>query len=378
MVMQELNFELIEAVDRFARERLAPNIVDWDEAGGAPQEVLTEMAELGLFGLLAKTDVGGMDLDFPTFIRIIERLAYHGGGLSTLLHVHNFTMETMVMMAPEANQDVLSDMASGQRIGAFCLSEPHAGSDTSAIKTRAVRDGDEWVLNGTKCWVSNGRVAGLAMVVTVTDPDAGKKGFSMFAVPTETPGWNLIGLEKKLGQKVSDTATISLEDLRVPASALIGEEGAAYGIILGGLSNGRISIASQSIGFAQAAFDLARDYAQERVAFDKKIIDHQALAFRLADMATNLDVARAHIGKVAEMVKNGEPSAVEASMTKLFATQIAEKVCTDAIQIFGGAGFVEETGVARHYRDQRICQIYEGTNDMQRIVISRSLGSRGM
>ena len=376
--MKDLNVEIIDAVDRFARERLAPNIVDWDEAGGAPQAVLDEMAELGLFGLLAGSEVGGLELDFPSFIRIIERLAYHGGGLSTVVHVHNFTMETMAMMAPGANQDILSEMASGARIGAFCLSEPHAGSDTSAIRTRAVRDGDDWVLNGTKCWVTNGRIAGLAMVVAVTDPEAGKKGFSMFAVPTETPGWSLVGVEKKLGQKVSDTATIALENLRVPASALVGKEGAAYGVILGGLSDGRISIASQAVGFGQAAFDMARDYAQERVAFAKKIIDHQALAFRLADMAMNLEVARTQIEKVARMVAEGTPCGVEASMAKLFATQIAEQVCTDAIQIFGGAGFIEETGVARLYRDQRICQIYEGTNDMQRIVISRSLGSRGM
>ena len=376
--MQDLNIEIIEAVDRFARERIAPNIATWDEAGAAPREVLEEMANMGLFGLLAGAEVGGLALDFPSFIRIIERLAYHGGGLSTLLHVHNFTMETMAAMAPGANQALLSEMASGQRIGAFCLSEPHAGSDASAIRTRAVWDGDDWVLNGTKCWVSNGRIAGLAMVVARTDPDAGKKGFSMFAVPTETPGWTVVGVERKLGQKVSDTATIALDDLRVPASALVGEEGAAYRVILSGLSDGRISIAAQAIGFAQAAYDLALNHARERRAFDKKIIDHQALAFRLADMATSLEVARTHVEKVAGMVQRGVPSGVEASMTKLFATRIAEQVCTDAIQIFGGAGFVEDTGVARFYRDQRVCQIYEGTNDMQRIVIARSLGSRGM
>lgn len=376
--MHKLNLEIIEAVDRFARERLAPNIVKWDEAGYAPPEALAEMAELGLFGLLARSEVGGMEMDFPTFIRLIERLAYHAGGISTLLHVHNFTMETMAAMAPGANQDLLAEMASGRRIGAFCLSEPHAGSDTAAIKTRAIRDGDDWVLNGTKCWVSNGRVAGLAMVVARTNPEAGKKGFSMFAVPTETPGWSLLGVEKKLGQKVSDTATIALDNLRLPASALIGAEGAAYGVILNGLSDGRISIASQAIGFAQAAYDLAHAYARERVAFDKKIIDHQALAFRLADMATHLEIARSHVEKVAGLVADGTPCSVEASMTKLFATQISERICSDAIQIFGGAGFIEDTGVARFYRDQRICQIYEGTNDMQRVVIARSLGSRGM
>lgn len=376
--MTAIDQELVDAVARYAKEALAPHLDAWEAAHGIPTEVRDSLADMGLFGMLGAESTGGLDLNFPTFIRIVEELGRYAGGISTILHVHNLGVSLLRQQFPDQHLQMQAEAVSGKRIMAFALSEPQAGSDTSSLTTRAHKDGDNWFINGTKHFITNGAICGAIVVVAVTDAQAGKDGVSAFVVPAENPGYSVIGTEKKLGQNVSDTCQVAFEDCRVPADALIGKEGSAYKVIMSELSTGRVSIAAQSVGFAQAALDLAQDYAQERRAFGKRIIDHQALAFRLADMAMQVDVARAYTHKAADMVEAGVPCAKEASIAKLFASEMAEKVCSDAIHVLGGAGYVEESGAARLYRDVRVCQIYEGTNDMQRMIIARCLGSVGM
>ena len=264
-------------------------------------------------------------------------------------------------------------MAKGEKLGCFCLTEPHTGSDASAITTRADRDGDHYVLNGVKQFITSGKYADVAIVLAVTDKSAGKRGISCFLVPTNTAGYIVARIEEKMGQRASDTAQILFENCRIPVTCLVGQEGEGYKIALSNLEAGRIGIAAQAVGMARAALDASIKYAKDRVTFGVPIIEHQAVNFRLADMATQLDAARLMVWRAAMLKDAGKPCLTEASMAKLFASEVAEKVCTDAIQIHGGYGYVSDFPVERIYRDVRVCQIYEGASDIQRLVIGRSL-----
>lgn len=361
---------------RFAAERLAPFSAEWDRTEEFPRDRIAEMGALGLMGMLVPGAYGGAETDTVAYALAMIEIAAENGALSTVMSVHNSVACAPILAYGSEAQKArfLRPMARGEWLGAFCLTEPQAGSDASAIRTRAERKGDRYVLNGTKQFITSGRNAEVAIVIAVTDPEAGKKGLSAFIVPTDTPGYRVAGLEDKLGQRLSDTAQIVFEDMELPADLRLGAEGAGYRIALANLEGGRIGIAAQSVGMARAAFEAARDYARERESFGVPLIEHQAVAFRLADMATQIEAARLMVLEAAALRDDGEPAITNASMAKLFASEMAERVCSDAIQIFGGYGYVSDFPVERIYRDVRVCQIYEGTSDMQRLVISRHLG----
>jgi len=318
---------------------------------------------------------GGAGLDYLALALVLEEIAAGDGGTSTVISVNNCPVCSIAMMyANDAQKKQwLRPLAQGEMLGAFCLTEPHAGSDASTLRTTATKDGDHYVLNGVKQFITSGKYADVAIVMAVTDKAAGKKGISAFWVPTNTPGYIVARLEEKLGQHSSDTAQILFENCRIPAENLIGEEGQGYKIALSGLEGGRIGIASQSVGMARAAFDAALAYAKERTSFGQTLFEHQAVQFKLADMATQIEAARQLIWHAASMKDAGKPCLKEAAMAKLFASEMAERVCSDAIQIHGGYGYVTDFPVERIYRDVRVCQIYEGTSDIQKILIGRAL-----
>jgi alkylation response protein AidB-like acyl-CoA dehydrogenase len=359
----------------FARERLAPNAAAWDRDGTFPAEALQELAGLGVWGMVVPEQWGGPGLDYVSLAIAIEEIAAGDGATSTIMSVQNSLVCGILNKYGNDAQKArwLNGAATGELLGCFCLTEPHVGSDAAAIKTRAIKDGDNWVLNGVKQFITSGKYAKIAIVFAVTDPTAGRKGISCFCVPTETPGYVVARIEEKLGQHASDTAQILFENCRIPAECLLGTEGDGYRIALSNLEAGRIGIAAQAVGMARAALEAAVKYAKEREAFGKPIVEHQAVAFRLADMATQVEVARQMVWHAAAMRSAGEPCLKEASMAKLFASEMAEKVCSDAIQIHGGYGYVSDFPVERIYRDVRVCQIYEGASDIQRLVIARAV-----
>ncbi len=359
----------------FAQERLAPTAADRDRSGAFPKAELAEMGALGLLGMLVPEEFDGAASDHVAYALAIEEIAAGDGAISTIMSVHNSVgcMPIFKFGTAAQKERFLKPMARGEMLGAFCLTEPQAGSDASAIKTRARRDGDHWVLNGTKQFITSGANADVAIVFAVTDPAAGKKGLSAFIVPTDTPGYTVARTEDKLGQHCSDTCQILFEDCRVPADLMLGAEGAGYKVALSNLEGGRIGIASQAVGMARSALDHAVRYAQDRQSMGVPIIQHQAVAFRLADMATRVEAARQLVLHAASLRDAGLPCTKEAAMAKLFATEMAEKVCSDAIQVHGGYGYLNDFPVERIYRDVRVCQIYEGTSDIQRLVISRAL-----
>lgn len=375
MILTEEQAMIRDMARQFARERLAPGAAERDRDSRFPAEELREMGELGLLGMVVPEEWGGAGADAVSYALAIEEIAAGDGAISTIMSVHNSVGCAPILKFGNTAQKerYLRPMAAGQMLGAFCLTEPQAGSDASALKTRAVKDGDHYVLNGAKQFITNGQHAGVALVFAVTDPAAGKKGISAFLVPTDNPGYKVARLEHKLGQRSSDTAQILLEDARVPASSMLGNPGEGYRIALANLEGGRIGIASQAVGMAQAAFEAARDYARDRTSMGVAIIEHQAVSFRLADMATRIEAARQLVMHAASLRGAGQPCLKEASMAKLFASEMAERVCSDAIQTFGGYGYVEDFPVERIYRDVRVCQIYEGTSDIQRLVIARNL-----
>lgn len=375
MLITEEQAMVRDMARQFARERLAPGAAERDRTAAFPADELREMGELGLLGMVVPEEWGGAGTDAISYALAIEEIAAGDGAISTIMSVHNSVgCAPILKFGTEAQKErFLRPMATGQMLGAFCLTEPQAGSDASALKTRAVADGDHYVLNGAKQFITNGQNAGVALVFAVTDPEAGKKGISAFLVPTDNPGYKVARLEHKLGQRCSDTAAILLEEARVPASHMLGAPGDGYRIALANLEGGRIGIAAQSVGMAQAAFEAARDYARERTSMGVPIIQHQAVSFRLADMATRIEAARQLVLHAAALRQDGQPCLKEASMAKLFASEMAERVCSDAIQTFGGYGYVEDFPVERIYRDVRVCQIYEGTSDIQRLVIARNL-----
>jgi len=365
-----------DAVRQFAQDVIAPQAAQWDRDKTFPKDVHKELARLGAYGVAVPEELGGAGLDYLSLALILEEIAAGDGGTSTVISVNNCPVCSMLMaFANDAQkQRWLVPLARGEMLGAFCLTEPHVGSDASALRTTATRDGDHFVLNGVKQFITSGKHADVAIVMAVTDKAAGKRGISAFLVPTSTPGYIVARLEDKLGQHSSDTAQIVFEDCRIPADCLLGEEGAGYKMALSGLEGGRIGIASQSIGMARAAFDAALAYAKERESFGQPLFQHQAVQFRLADMATQIDVARQMVWHAASLKDAGRPCLKEAAMAKLFASEMAERVCSDAIQVFGGYGYVNDFPVERIYRDVRVCQIYEGTSDIQKILIARALG----
>ncbi len=375
MILTSEHQMIRDALREFSQERLAPNAARWDKEHHFPKEELAQLAELGAFGVAVPEQWGGAGMDYLSLALVIEEIAAGDGGTSTVISVNNCPVCSIAMMyANEAQKKQwLTPLAKGAMLGAFCLTEPHVGSDAGALRTTAVRDGDEYVINGVKQFITSGKYADVAIVMAVTDKAAGKKGISAFWVPTSSPGYIVARLEDKLGQHSSDTAQILFEDCRIPVANLIGEEGQGYKIALSGLEGGRIGIASQSVGMARAAFEAALAYAKERVSFGKPIYEHQAVQFRLADMATQIEAARQLIWHAASMKDAGLPCLKEAAMAKLFASEMAEKVCSDAIQIHGGYGYVSDFPAERIYRDVRVCQIYEGTSDIQKIIIGRAL-----
>ena len=375
MILTEDQRMIREAVRDFVQAEIAPHSATWDRDATFPRDALAGLAALGCYGIAVPERWGGVGLDYATLALIIEEIAAGDGATSTVISVNNCPVCSILMTwgNDEQKENWLKPLARGTMLGAFCLTEPHVGSDAGALRASARRDGDEYVLNGVKQFVTSGKNADVAIVMAVTDKAAGKSGISAFLVPTANPGYQVARLEEKLGQHASDTAQIDLIDCRIPAANLIGAEGQGYRIALSGLEGGRIGIASQSIGMARAAFVAALAYAKEREAFGKPIFEHQAVQFRLADMATQIEAARQLVAHAAALKDSGAPCLREAAMAKLFASEMAERVCSAAIQIHGGYGYVADFPVERIYRDVRITQIYEGTSDIQRILIGRAL-----
>jgi butyryl-CoA dehydrogenase len=375
MILTEEHQMIRDALRSFSQERLAPQAARWDKEHHFPKAELKELAQLGAFGVAVPEQYGGAGLDYVSLALVLEEIAAGDGGISTIISVNNCPVCSIAMMyASEAQkQQWLIPLAQGELLGAFALTEPHTGSDAAALRTTATREGDEYVINGTKQFITSGKHGDVAIVMAVTDKAAGKKGISAFWVPTNTPGYIVAGVEHKMGQHSSDTATIVFENCRVPAANLIGEEGMGYKIALSGLEGGRIGIASQSVGMARAAFEAALAYAKDRESFGKAIFEHQAVQFRLSEMAMQIEAARQLILHAASMKDAGLPCLKEAAMAKLFASEMAERVVSSAMQVFGGYGYVADFPIERIYRDVRVCQIYEGTSDIQKILIARAL-----
>ena len=364
-----------DAVRDFAREQLWPHAARWDREHTFPREAHRGLAALGAYGICVPEEYGGAGLDYLTLALVLEEIAAGDGGTSTAISVTNCPVNAILMRYGSEAQKKrwLAPLAQGELLGAFCLTEPHVGSDASALRTTARREGDAYVIDGVKQFITSGQNGQLAIVIAVTDKGAGKRGMSAFLVPTDTPGYIVARLEDKVGQHSSDTAQIRFEDCRIPAENRIGEEGEGYRIALSALEGGRIGIAAQSVGMARSAFEVAVQYAKERESFGTAIFNHQAVGFRLADCATQLEAARQLIWHAAALRDAGRPCLKEAAMAKLFASEMAERVCSAAIQTLGGYGYVSDFPVERIWRDVRVCQIYEGTSDVQKILIQRAL-----
>lgn len=375
MQLDETNEMVRDAVRTFAQEQLAPGAAKRDEEHAFPKAELTEMGNLGFLGMLVPETYGGSDMGMVSYALALEEIAAADGACSTIVSVHSSVGCVPILKygTQDQKQRFLPKMAAGEWIGGFALTEPQAGSDASGLKTRARRDGDHYVLDGAKQFITSGKNGDVVIVFAVTDPDAGKKGITAFIVPTDTPGYQVVSVERKLGQHSSDTCALAFTNMRIPVENRLGAEGEGYKIALANLEGGRIGIASQSVGMARAAFDAARAYAQERITFGKPIMQHQTIAFKLADMATKIEAARHMVLHAAALRQQGKPCLTEASMAKLFASEMAEQVCTAAIQIHGGYGYLADYPVERIYRDVRVCQIYEGTSEVQRMVIARGL-----
>jgi len=375
MILTEQHQMIRDALRSFAQERLAPNAARWDKQHHFPKAELKELAALGAFGVAVPEHLGGAGLDYVSLSLVLEEIAAGDGGVSTIISVNNCPVCSIAMLYANAaqKQQWLRPLARGELLGAFALTEPHTGSDAAALRTSATRDGDEYVINGSKQFITSGKYGDVAIVMAVTDRAAGKRGISAFWVPTATPGYIVAGLEQKMGQHSSDTAQILFENCRIPIDNLIGAEGQGYKIALSGLEGGRIGIASQSVGMARAAFDAALAYAHQRESFGKPIFEHQSVQFKLSDMATSIEAARQLTWHAAAMKDAGLACLKEAAMAKLFASEMAERVVSDAMQVFGGYGYVSDFPIERIYRDVRVCQIYEGTSDIQKILIARAL-----
>ncbi|MDK1685208.1 acyl-CoA dehydrogenase family protein [Acinetobacter terrestris] len=359
----------------FAQEQIKPHAGEWDQKGIFPKDALAQMGELGFLGMLIPEEWGGSGTGTLAYVLALEEVAAADGATSAIMSVHNSVgcVPILKFGTEQQKQQFLKPLAQGEMIGAFALTEPHTGSDAAAIKTRAVKDGDHYIINGAKQFITSGHNAGMIIVFAVTDPSAGKKGMSAFLIPRDTPGYEVIRVEEKLGLHASDTCQIALTDVRIHESLRLGAEGEGLKIALANLEGGRIGIAAQAVGLARAALEEATKYAHDRVAFGKPIFEQQAISFRLASMATEIEAARQLVHFAARKKEAGESCLTEASMAKLFASEMTERVCSKALQIFGGYGYLKDFPIERIYRDARICQIYEGTSDIQRLVIARSL-----
>ncbi len=375
MILTETQQAIADAIRDFAQERIRPNTMKFEADGGYPAGLFEEMASLGLMGMTAPEEFGGSATDYVSYALALIEIAAADGALSTIVSIQNSICVSGLLKdgTPAQQQRFLPDLISGRMIGGFALTETDAGSDASAIRTRATKVDGGYILNGSKQFITSGKIGGMIIVIAVTDPDAGKKGISAFLVPTDKQGYFVDKVEHKMGQGASDTCGLRFENLFIESDLLLGQEGQGYRIALSNLEAGRIGIAAQSIGMAQAALDIAVNYAKERESMGKKIIDHQAVGFRLADLASRLEAARQLVLHAAAVKDSGAPCLKEASMAKLVSSETAEAVVSGAIQTLGGYGYLEEFGIAKIYRDVRVCQIYEGTSDIQRMVIARSL-----
>ena len=375
MILNSEQEQVRDAVRAFAQAELWPHAARWDREHTFPVEAHKGLAALGAYGICVPEEFGGANLDYLTLALVIEEIAAGDGGTSTAISVTNCPVNAILLRYGNAAQKKqwLTPLAQGQMLGVFCLTEPHVGSDASSLRTTAVKDGDNYVINGVKQFITSGKNGHAAIVIAVTDKGAGKKGMSAFIVPTDAPGYVVARLEDKLGQNSSDTAQINFDNCRIPAENLIGAEGEGYRIALGGLEGGRIGIAAQSVGMARSAFEFALGYAKDRQSFGTAIFNHQAVGFRLADCATKLEAARQLIWHAASLRDANLPCLKEAAMAKLFASEMAEQVCSAALQTLGGYGYVSDFPVERIYPDVRVCQIYEGTSDVQKIIIQRAL-----
>lgn len=378
----QLSREQIQVRDttrRFAQSEMQPFISEWESRQETPRELFQKMADIGLMGMTVDSEYGGGKLDYVCYALAIEELAAVDGGISNVMAANNSPVAVALNTHGTLNQkeNYLTRITSGEWLGSIHLTEPHTGSDAASLKTRAVRDGDEYVINGAKAFITAGASADLAMIIAVTDPAQGKRGITAFVTPTDNQGYQVVRKENKLGHRTVDTCEVRFDNMRVPASDVLGEVGRGLGIALANLSIGRIGVAAQSTGAARAAFEAAREYAGQRETFGQKIIDHQAISFKLAEMATNIEAARQLYLHAADMQGKNIECATEASMAKLFASEMAEKVVTSALQIHGGYGYLEDSPVAKIYRDMRVYQIYEGTSEVQKILIARKLSEQG-
>jgi butyryl-CoA dehydrogenase len=376
MLLSEDHRAVQDAVRAYVQDRIAPQAAAWDKSHHFPKAELQGLAALGCYGVAVPTEYDGAGLDYLALAIILEEIAAGDGATSTIVSVNNCPVCSILMAFGNADQKerFLKPLARGDMLGAFCLTEPHVGSEAGGLKTTAVKDGDHYVLSGVKQFITSGKNGDVAIVMAVTDKAAGKKGISAFIVPTNTPGYTVARIEDKMGQHASDTAQIVFDNCRVPAANLLGDEGMGLKIALSGLEGGRIGIASQAVGMARAAFEAALAYSKDRQSFGQPIFQHQAVQFKLADMATQLEAARQLIWHAASLKDAGRPCLKEAAMAKLYASEMAERVCSGAIQVFGGYGYVSDFPVERIYRDVRVCQIYEGTSEVQKILIGRALG----
>lgn len=375
MILSEAQQQIRDMTQQFAQEKIKPHSSEWDRTRRFPIEMIQEMGQLGLMGMLVPEVWGGSDTGYVAYASAIEAIASADGACSTIMSVHNSVvcMPILKYGSDQQKQQFLIPLAQGEMLGAFALTEPQAGTDASHLKTRAIKKGDDYIITGSKHFITSAQHADVVIVFAVTDPEKGKKGISAFLVPTDIAGYSVLRLEEKMGQHASDTGQIQLDQIQLSKDYLLGEEGEGYKIALDNLAGGRIGIASQSVGMAQASLDEAVQYAKERYVFGQPIINHQAVAFRLADMATQVAVARQMVWHAASLREAGQSALVEASMAKLFASEMAERVCSGAIQTLGGYGYLKDFPLEQIYRDVRITQIYEGTSDVQRMVIARGL-----
>ncbi len=375
MILNETQAAIRDTVRAWAQARVAPHAQAWEAAGAYPSEVFGELAELGLMGMTASSEYGGAEADYVSYALALMELAAADGGLSTVVSVHNAPVIAALLRDADPVQKarLLPKLCAGELIGAFALTENGAGSDAAALRTRATRTAEGWRIDGSKQFITSGRIAGLTLVFAVTDPSAGKKGVTAFMVPAGTPGLAVARVEHKLGQRASDTCALTLDGVELDDALRLGAVGQGYNIALANLETGRIGIGAQSVGMAQAALEAAIRYAKDRATFGRPIISHQAVGFRLADLAARLEAARQLVLHAASLKDAGRPCLTEACMAKLVASETAEAVCSGAIQTLGGYGYLEDFGLAKIYRDVRVCQIYEGTSDIQRMLIARCL-----
>ncbi|MBS0241454.1 MAG: acyl-CoA dehydrogenase family protein [Proteobacteria bacterium] len=358
----------------FIRREVLPHALVWDQKGAVPPSVVEKAGALGLFGITMPTEYGGAGADFLSYVLATEELAFGDAGFANMINATNsYCFKIRDFGSEDVKRRFLAPVARGEALGCMLLTEPHCGSDAAAIRTRAERRESSWFISGTKTYITSGQSAGYACIIAVTDPGQGKNGISAFLTRTHRPGYRVLRHERKLGHRTNETCQIELDELEVPDSDMLGPPGAGLKVALQGLDSGRIAVAAQAIGVARAAFEAALAYAQEREAFGKKIFEHQAVAFHLAEMATQIEVARAMCHRAANLKQARVPSTKEASIAKLFASEMAERVCSAAIQVHGGAGFIADYRVEKYYRDARVFQIYDGTNEVQKILIAREL-----